>query len=59
MKTLGFLILLAGWAIVLAALVLLAKEDARGAFIFAGLGVEITGLVLVIRAHMPLRGSED
>jgi hypothetical protein len=59
MKTLGFLILLAGWAIVLAALVLLAKEGARGAFIFAGLGVEITGLVLVIRAHMPLRGSED
>jgi hypothetical protein len=59
MKILGFLILLAGWAIVLAALVLLAKEGARGVFVFAGVGVEVTGLVLVIRAHMAPGGLGD
>jgi hypothetical protein len=56
---LGFLILLAGWAIILAALVLLAKEGARGVFVFAGVGVEVTGLVLVIRAHMAPSGLGD
>jgi hypothetical protein len=59
MKILGFLILLAGWFIVLSALVLLSKEGARGVFIFAGIGVEVTGLVLVIRAHMAPRSLED
>jgi hypothetical protein len=59
MKTLGFMLLLAGWGLVLAALVLLAKEGARGAFVCAGLAVEIGGLVLVIRAHPAPRGSDD
>jgi hypothetical protein len=59
MKILGFLILLAGWVIILSALVLLAKEGARGVFVFAGVGVEGTGLALVIRAHMPSRSVED
>ena len=59
MKTLGFILLLAGWAIVLSALVMLSKEAARNVFVLAGIGVEVSGLVLVIRAHLPLRGVED
>jgi len=52
MKSLGFLLLLAGWALVLLSLILLSKETARAIFVFAGLGVEIIGMVLVIRFHI-------
>jgi hypothetical protein len=57
MKLLGFLLLLAGWGLVLAALVLLAAPPPRDAFVLAGVGVEIVGLVLVIRAHLIPRGE--
>jgi hypothetical protein len=56
MKLGGFLFLLSGWAIVLAALRLLHGGAVPG-FVLAGLGVEILGLVLVARAHLP--ASED
>ncbi len=59
MKLLGFLLTVAGWAIVLAAVMLLATEGARTTFILAGIGVEAIGLVLVIRAHPAPRGIED
>ena len=49
MKLAGFLLLLAGWAIVVAAVVLLLPANARVIFVLAGLGVEIVGLTLVIR----------
>jgi hypothetical protein len=52
----GFLLLLSGWGIVVAALVML-RGGAVSGFILAGFGVEIIGLVLVMRAHLP--GSED
>jgi len=52
MKPLGFLLLLAGWLIVLSALALLASSAPRAAFVVAGMGVEILGLVIVVRAHM-------
>lgn len=55
----GFLLLLAGWGIVLSALVLLAAETPRAAFALAGVGVEIVGLVLVIRAHPIRRGAHE
>jgi hypothetical protein len=57
MKLAGFLLLLAGWAIVLAALALLAQGTAQNCFIVAGVGVEVMGLVLVIRAHPIVRGE--
>jgi hypothetical protein len=53
MKLAGFLLLPAGWAIMLTALALLPQGSARGAFLLAGLGVEALGLGLVVRAHMP------
>jgi hypothetical protein len=59
MKILGFLLLLAGWGIVLAALALLTKDAARGTFVVAGMAVEIIGLVIVMRAHPAPRGIED
>ena len=59
MKFLGFLLLLAGWGIVLTAVVLLAASAPRVAFVLAGIGVEILGLVLVIRAHPAPRGEHE
>jgi hypothetical protein len=57
MKLAGFLLLLAGWAIVAAAAVLLIPANARVIFVLAGAGVEIIGLTLVIRSN-PLAGRE-
>ena len=57
MRLLGFMLLLAGWAIVVCALALLQPAP-RVAFVFAGVGVEVLGLVLVIRSHPLLRGEE-
>ena len=55
MKIAGFLLLLAGWAIVLTAIVLLKSEAPRTGFMLAGAGVEILGLVAVIRSHLEPR----
>lgn len=51
MKILGFVLLLAGWGIVLSALALLPTMATRGTFVAAAIGVEILGLVLVVRSH--------
>ena len=59
MKILGFLLLLSGWGLVLAALVLLAANAPRAIFVLAGIGVEIVGLVVVIRAHLVSRGAPE
>jgi hypothetical protein len=59
MRLAGFLLLLAGWVIVLSALALLAADAPRIAFVLAGIGVEIAGLVLVIRAHPIRRGAHE
>jgi hypothetical protein len=57
MKFLGFMLLLAGWGIVVCAMALLQAVP-RVAFAYAGMGVEVLGLVLVIRSHLLLRGEE-
>jgi hypothetical protein len=54
MKLVGFLLLLSGWGIVLAALALL-YGSAVSIFILAGVVVEILGFVLVARAHLSVR----
>ena len=51
MKLAGFLLLLAGWAIVIFAMALLASEAQRAGFVLAGIGVEAMGLVLAFRSH--------
>ena len=50
MKLAGFLLLLAGWGIVLAAVALLGSA-ARIDFVLAGVGVELLGLVIVAHNH--------
>ncbi len=55
MKIAGFLLLPAGWALVLAAVILLPSPLPRAAFVLAGIGVEALGLVLVVRSHLGFR----
>jgi len=57
MRIAGFLMLLAGWGIVLSAAALLKTSAARIAFVLAGAGVEVLGLVLVIRSHIVPKGD--
>jgi len=54
MKFTGFLMLVAGWVIVLASMPLLASMKSRTIFVLAGLGVEVIGLALVVRSHVVL-----
>ena len=55
MKLAGFLLLLAGWGIVLAAVVLLPAASTRASFVLAGMAVEVLGLALVARSHLAPR----
>jgi hypothetical protein len=52
MKVVGFLMLLAGWFLALAAIVLFASLSLRGAFVLTGVAVETLGLILVFRSHL-------
>lgn len=55
MKLIGCLLLLSGWLIVLAALMMLPAFGQRAAFIAAGIGVEILGLVLLTRSYTAMQ----
>ena len=56
MRLPGFLLLLAGWIIVLAAVALL-RSTSQGIFVSAGIGVQLLGLSLVFRSHLLPHGS--
>jgi hypothetical protein len=55
MKLVGFLLLLAGWGLVLSAIILLTSALPRTVFALAGVGVEALGLGLVFRSHRVVR----
>lgn len=55
MKLIGCLLLLSGWFLVLAALVMLPGVMQRVAFVAAGVGVEVLGLVLLTRAYTAMQ----
>ncbi len=57
MKVVGFFLLLAGWAIVLAALSVISGGSPLMAFILSGLAVEILGLGLVVRSHLSAKAD--
>ena len=59
MRVFGFLLLLAGWGLVLSALALLAASVPRAVFVLAGVCVELVGLALVMRAHLVLEGARE
>ena len=58
MKLAGFLLLLAGWVIAMAAIAVLPETSSRLIFLLAGMGVEGLGLALAVRAHLPVHFSE-
>jgi hypothetical protein len=55
MKAVGFLMLLAGWFLVLAAIVLFASTPLRTSFALVGFAVEALGLGLAFRSHLIAR----
>ncbi len=52
MKAVGFLLLIVGWFLVLAALEMLSAPTPRALFVLAGFAIEGLGLVLVFRANL-------
>ena len=56
MKLPGFLLLLSGWTVVIAAVALLANGP-RAAFMLAGIAVEALGIGLVFHSHLVYRGQ--
>jgi hypothetical protein len=56
MKLAGFFLLVAGWGLVLTAVVLFSAAAPRSAFVLAGLGVELLGLIFIVRSH-PVHGE--
>jgi hypothetical protein len=54
MKLAGLFLLVAGWAIVVGAVVLLPSAGGRVGFVLAGMAVELFGLALAVRAHLVL-----
>jgi hypothetical protein len=59
MKLLGLLLLASGWAIALAAVILLKTLPQRSVFAIAGIAVEALGLMLVVRAHQAATGLSE
>jgi hypothetical protein len=55
MKLPGLMLLVAGWLLVLAALVVLPGAAARATFIVTGLLVELFGLYLLVRGEFQSR----
>ena len=58
MKYAGLLVMPAGFFLALAALVLFPDPSRRTAFVICGLAVEVMGLVVAVRGHMPARGAD-
>jgi hypothetical protein len=55
----GFMLLVAGWIIAVAAVPVLRAETPRAAFALAGAAVEILGLVLIVRSQPVRRGEQE
>ena len=59
MRLTGFLLLLAGWGLDLAAMTLLKPTPVQTGFVWAGTAVQILGLVLVARSHLIPREDKE
>ncbi len=57
MKIASLLLLLAGWGIVLAAIVLLSPSQPKAGFVLAGIAVQLLGLVLLFRSNLLIPGD--
>jgi hypothetical protein len=58
-KLVGFLLLVAGWAIVVSALALLHSSGPRAVFVLAGVAVELLGLGLAVRSQLVLESEGE
>jgi divalent metal cation (Fe/Co/Zn/Cd) transporter len=54
MKAAGFFLLFTGFVIVLSAFALLSTSAPRAPFVWAGIAVQLLGLVLTFRSHLNL-----
>jgi uncharacterized membrane protein len=59
MKLAGLLLLLAGWVIVVAAVVLFAFVSRQAPFVLSGLAVEALGMALLVRSHRAGREEQE
>ena len=59
MKLMGFLLLGAGWLIVVAAVAMLRAAASMAAFVLAGVAVEALGLALEFRSHRIWREEKE
>ena len=59
MKYAGLLVMVAGFFLSIAALVLFSAQAQRGAFVLCGLAVQGLGLFVAVRAHMEARGESQ
>jgi ABC-type transport system involved in cytochrome bd biosynthesis fused ATPase/permease subunit len=59
LRLIGCLLLLSGFFLVAAALVLLTPLQTRFAFTLAGLGVEVLGVGLLTHGHKPMQKKEQ
>ena len=59
MKIAGFLLLVAGWLLVLSAVVLLPPGAPQAVFTLAGIAVEVLALAIVFRAHLVHHGRHE
>ncbi len=59
MRAIGCLLMVSGWLIVMAALVLLTRIAERYGFVLAGLAVEILALVLLAQRYRALQLEEN
>ena len=59
MRAVGFLLLPAGWLLVLAAIALFPSPPARAAFVLVGIAVEGLGLALAFRSHLIAREEKE
>lgn len=59
MRVAGMFLLLAGWGLILSALVLLPSAATRMFFLIAGFGVEALGLALALRSKSEMEEFES
>lgn len=59
LKVQGVFLLLAGWLLMLAAILMLSSLPLQTSFSLAGLAVELLGFFLLTRSHIPQRKKHD
>lgn len=57
MKYAGLFVMPTGFFLAVAALVLFPAPAPRASFVLCGFAVEILGLVVAVRGHMPAKGD--